>query len=85
MCDIFGIRFKSIYANITNNFFTFFHTRFKITHNKKIIIEGAFILPHYEVKSGIFKEIYKSVVTSSSFWAQKLENFNNKNRIYLAF
>ena len=25
------------------------------------------------------------MVTSSSFWAQKLENFNNKNRIYLAF
>ena len=32
-----------------------------------------------------FKGIYKYVVTSSSFWAQKLENFNNKNRIYLAF
>ena len=31
------------------------------------------------------KGIYESVVTSSSFWAQKLENFNNKNRIYLAF
>ena len=25
------------------------------------------------------------MVTSSSFWAQKLENFNGKNRIYLAF
>ena len=32
-----------------------------------------------------FKGTYKSVATSSSFWAQKLENFNGKNRIYLAF
>ena len=33
----------------------------------------------------LLKGIYKYVVTLSSFWAQKLENFNNKNRIYLAF
>ena len=38
-----------------------------------------------EVRQIIIKGIYKYVVTSSSFWAQKLENFNNKNRIYLAF